>query len=406
MSILERQRHSRGAILILVAGISALLATMSLAFIYRIRAEGEDVQVLERFTQSRLMMQAGLSYVQESSRLGYGARASGQSDNIEAFGWMDVRGSVMNLLPAALPIPVKTTGPYGAINTARPLKSLDPLATLPGQPWPIDLNPMPLYRRGDWRDLDLPIHLRPAARFPMFAIERPPFAINPDAAPNPMGGPYRFGSTQVKGDVPMGWPFLVLPDVSPVRMSGVSASDYHGEYINGDLRPRTESVGKSWFRVFRDGPTTFVITVGSGTSEGFKNWSEVLDPNGDGSTVDSEASKFNSQQDFEHMVSTESRMWFRCEWSPRIGDVSSNHHVSVGYIQWSWTDCPSDGKGYVNDNYFSPPYNASTMSSIWMSDAEEVYGNWSAHCYSRTVLRNYVGSFLWIQRLQQPPVFW
>ena len=65
-----------GTILIIVAGISALLASLSLTFLLRIRDGAQSSLLVERETQARLMLHAACAYVLEAGRIGYGPSRS------------------------------------------------------------------------------------------------------------------------------------------------------------------------------------------------------------------------------------------------------------------------------------------------------------------------------------------
>ena len=78
-----------GTVLIVVAGLSALLASMTIAFLIRQRSSAEESTQFEQDIQARIMLIAGCNYIQETSRIGY-------DDGVdpyhrEAFGWVDVR---------------------------------------------------------------------------------------------------------------------------------------------------------------------------------------------------------------------------------------------------------------------------------------------------------------------------
>ena len=60
-----------GTILIIVAGICALLASLTLAFILRSRSSLEETNALEADVQARIMLIAACNYVCEASRIGY-----------------------------------------------------------------------------------------------------------------------------------------------------------------------------------------------------------------------------------------------------------------------------------------------------------------------------------------------
>jgi len=126
----------RGALLILVAGIAALMVALSVAFLTRMRADAEENAMVVREAQARLMLVAACSYVQEASRLGWDDPATPEHE--EGYGWVDVRDGKLG------PKPVAT----GADDASR----------------------FPIGRAG---------------RFPMHAMVRPPYAVSPAQA-NPM----------------------------------------------------------------------------------------------------------------------------------------------------------------------------------------------------------------------------
>ena len=85
------QSSRSGTILIIVAGIAALLASLALAFLARQRATAEETLRFTADTQARLMLVAACSYVCEGSRLGYDTAVATDPHHREAFGWIDVR---------------------------------------------------------------------------------------------------------------------------------------------------------------------------------------------------------------------------------------------------------------------------------------------------------------------------
>ncbi len=81
----------RGTVLIVVAGLSALLASSALIFLISVRGDVEDMNLLQREAQARIMLTAACNYIQEASRLGWEPAASTSTEHTEAFGWIDVR---------------------------------------------------------------------------------------------------------------------------------------------------------------------------------------------------------------------------------------------------------------------------------------------------------------------------
>ena len=211
--------NRRGSLLIIVAGICALLATFATAFLWRMRAEASESESVVRMAQSRVMLSSACSCILES--------AIGQTSPTIADG-----------------------------------------------------------------------------RYPMYVQERPKYAVEltvvyEEDPPELTSG----NGTQAK--LP---PEVVRPD--PTRY--VDQANPTGS----DTTPRTNSVGLSWFRLKRvanlpsDPVTcvTFTVTVGAGTSEGFKDWNEVVSGGASG--------RFASDAVFRDIVGTEQRRWYRVVWEP------------------------------------------------------------------------------------------
>lgn len=149
--------HRRsGAILILVAGISALLLILALSFLVRMRSDAEETRLLMCEGQAHIMLTAGCAYIQEASRLGYDA-----GHHEEGYGWIDVRDGHLGPKPTAT----------GADDDSRfPVNSV--------------------------------------ARCPMYVMRRPPYAIRLTAAYNPID--------TTPGSPDYGLPYLRNPDPQPV----------------------------------------------------------------------------------------------------------------------------------------------------------------------------------------------
>jgi hypothetical protein len=118
----------QGTILIIVAGVSALLAALALAFLARMRSDTEESQYLLQHAQAKIMLAAACNYVQETSRLGWDRypfptaanpsppapstpTVDGLNIHEEAFGWVDVRtGETGPLNKFRQPLGSRTTG--------------------------------------------------------------------------------------------------------------------------------------------------------------------------------------------------------------------------------------------------------------------------------------------------------
>jgi len=105
--------------------------------------------------------------------------------------------------------------------------------------------------------------------------------------------------------------YLTSPDPMPVVTRPMSTPAALNDYIAGDQGARGNSTGMSWFRVYRDGLDTFVITCGAGGSLGFNNWDEVQGAQAQG--------LFNNDLGmFLALLDDEVRMWYRVQWSAAV----------------------------------------------------------------------------------------
>jgi hypothetical protein len=298
-----------GSVLIVVAGISALFLVLSLGFLARMRSDAEESQRVQQEAQARLMLNAGLHYIQEASRLGWDDPATPEHE--EAYGWVDTRDG----LP----------GPR-----ARDGRELAPLA---GSIFPAPGS---------------------AARCPMFVMQRPPFAVRQTFAYNP-----------APQDPARSWAELVSYENPDPQPAVTTWSDFR----DGVRTARANSASMAWFRVYRelDDPATpqdehlatFIITCGAGGTLGFKDPDDV-DRAG---AWDS----FNNDREYFHQLRVQERvLHYRVEWNPAVGGSSA---VAT-----------------AGDSYNQVPVNDPNT------------GWWS--------VRGFVGSFLYIQRLDATPSKW
>jgi len=321
-----------GTILIIVAGISALLASLTLTFLVRMRADAEEMEAVVRETQARIMLMSACNWIQEASRIGWPAPDNTVGANKETFGWIDVRDNKL--------------GPkFNATNADDP--ALFPLRT--------------------------------AKRFPMYVMERPPFATQLTASYNPIRTPVSPNPVDY-GDANFGKPYLRFPDPQPAVNNGwdqsqptgttVSAGSF-AEWERGDQRPRSHSINMSWFRVWRESGATFVVTCGAGGSKGFRSWIDMT-PN--------EQAEFNNDQSFfENLRNSEVRLWYRVEWSAAV--MAMDYHMLDHSL------------GRDRDHYMVWPMNASH------SEAGHEYR-------TQTHARNMGGTIRWVQRLITEPTNW
>ena len=347
--------------------MSALLASLALAFLSRMRTDAEESSLVLREAQAHIMLLAGCNYVMETSRLGWqanpgaaltGAEAAdgwpngfaGTPQYPEGFGWVDVRD-----------------GRWGPRDQYGNLVTLPPAGSPSGTPGVVP----------KWIDLRIPRADRPSMIGTMYVERLPPFAIRPLVAPNAIA------TTGAKAGMPYANNRDPLPAIDP-------NADLN-RWRNGDTRRDPTAMAASWFRVYRDGlanpgppggpgpgpspsdyaiaPATFIITCGAGDSLGFKTWKEVQD---NGAT-----DMFNNDQVyFESVVlPNENYLWYRVEWNASVG--SSDYQN----IQNEWGDRRIDG-------YLQRPLNRSQES----------------RCQGRMV--NMVGTISFVQRLRERPDFW
>ncbi len=391
-------RTRQGTVLILVAGISALLASLALTFMVRNRSDAEETRATLQEVQARIMLVAALNYVQECSRIGWdryprlppgdpadttpdpafpsspplmtadndafpGGGASGSATvriHEEAFGWIDVRdGSIgpRTAMPdSSTPASDPTPHSYRAVFDVTPAQH-DGVRLRPYWPAPGGI-----------------------ARCPMYVWRQPPFAIQPTVCYNPIqADPAQSAASDYL------WPYLRHPDPQPLGSKGEngtygSPSAARAAYIanaTGRAEPRVQSTGKSWFRVLRDGPSTFLITCGAGATQGFRSMLEANNQ-GMGALFNDDGQLFKSLQD------QEIRFWYRVEWSASGPEGTYHwelHHATGGLdpsVQW--------------DSYLQWPMNASH--------------SWSYGPRSPSFDRHMGGTFRWIQRLVSEPTNW
>ncbi len=371
--------HRTGSVLLIVTGISVILATVGLAFVTRMRADAAASLVVVRSSQARIMLMAGLLYVQEAGRVGWDqdpaaparVRPDGSLDlrswqrnpdetKSEAYGWVDVRDGFM--------------GPKARAYTQVDIDAMNSVGNFPGLDREVVRlglsRPLSLAQKQRW--LPSPnFAIGTVMRSPMYVMTRPPFAIAPVVAPNAIRTPESFPAAD-PADPEFGKPFLRNPDPQPAPMlvdasvSVTTAAQAYALFKADDPRPVALALaGQGWFRVYRDGPATFIISVGSGASYGYREWNEV---DAFGRTL------FNNDQAlFEQTVAEEVRMWYRAEWSPGTSRISSDTQY-----RGSWC----------------------AMAQSYTGTERAAYPGTSP---SRT---NVCGTIPWIQRLPTPPLVW
>lgn len=303
------QRARAGTVLIIVAGLASILASLSLVFLARMRGDLEETQQVIQEAQAHIMLVAACTWIQEASRLGYDDGTS--LEHPEAYGWIDVRDGAIGPKPSPLP----SGGPTAA--------------------WGVD------------DDSRFPVQSH--KRFEMYVQNAPPFAIRLDAAPNPL-------------DHRTGIPYLSKPDPMPLLRRGGSAAPTPADFAafeGGDPTPRMNSLDRSWFRLYRLGGTdprfakynaaTFIVTCGAGGTGGFRSWQEISN--------EGQASRFGSAAQFEAMRVSEARLWYLVEWSPAVGG-----QFIFGNIHHKTPTTDANGQRFAITQYSQFPQNRSHYS--------------------------------------------
>jgi hypothetical protein len=298
-----------GTLLIIVAGVSALLAGMALTFLSRMRSDAEESALFLAQTQARVMLQAALTYVAETSRIGWDDPATPEHE--EAFGWVDVRDG--------------RPGPRDFRGNLL-FTCADPAIGI-GTRWPAV---------GSWTICDAHIWTRP------------PTAIRATAAPNP-----------IRQDPALPWSTLVgFANLEPQPAAGSFT-----QFLAGDKKPLPGTENPCWFRVYRRKPAVFIITCGAGSSGGYRSWAEVQ--------AAGLAAQWGSEAEWQGLRNQEPLLWYETEWNAAVNTSSS------GYI-------------YQNDR------------SIVPANISKPFGSGT----DQPNKRNQMGTFLYLERLEQEPATW
>ncbi|MBA3683848.1 MAG: hypothetical protein H0W72_01180 [Planctomycetes bacterium] len=338
----------KGSVLVVIVGILAMLATLAVTFLVRMRQDAQESDLVIHLTQCRMMLHAGMQFIQERSRLGY---ATAGDPSLEAWGWIDIRD-----------------GSLGPKDDSGALRQDEPWMALGG----------------------------PAKRCPMYMVKRPPCAVVPHMYPNAIPAVSDPAVDPAYQDH-FGIPVLANVDPMPVLPAGLTHIPDNPDpaqraaWEAGDLQPVQMSMGLAWFRVYREtgtepdrpataGPpgATFILTVGSGATVGFKDWSEV--------PVSDRAQFGNDQAVFDSLRAAEVREWYRVEWSAAVGGSELRNAMGL-----------RENKDGGQD--FGGQHTTQARSAVNPSRRFKM----SENLYGSTDARNYVGTISYIERLSGPP---
>jgi hypothetical protein len=402
-------RH--GTILIIVAGICALLAGLSLTFLTRMRSDVQESQLVIQEAQARIMLSAACCYLLEASRLGYDtlvydrpgiqgvgeARATENKNfHLEGHGWIDVRDGTVG--PKA---DFQAFGPID-VNDTTNIFYLD-ANTNRTPPNGYSYNQSEGSSTTSFYNKYFPIGA--SRRFDMYMKKIPPFAIRMDVAPNPI--------ITDPTNSNFGIPYLSRPDPIPVittttnwdwnSATSATTEQAFAEFKRGDPTPVANSTGMAWFRLHRCGPgykdglgrvdtnyskynaATFIVTVGVGGTQGFRSYTNDYNLSSDEERAIC-ANTFQNQQIFNAIQASELRQWYLVEWSAAVGGQLVGNNDSD---QGNSTD--GEGEYFANSHYAQMPQNRSRS------------GRDSA---SQGKMKNMGGTIRYVQRLLVEPKEW
>ncbi len=344
--------YRQGTILIITAGISALLASLALTFLLRMRSDVMESTFTVRDAQARIMLVAACHYIQEAARIGYDD--SKTEYHKEAYGWIDVRDGAIGPKPSNASFDSSGQKPYGEM--------------------------------GYSGDDDRHFPTQSVRVFPMHAIQRPPYAISMNVAPNP-----------IDPDPPSnGTPWLVNEDPTPpAEIVAKPINQQFSEWKKGDFNPRPQSQGRSWFRLLRCGPgpkahlarynaATFIVTCGAGASNGYRSsdWPTM--------TTEERALFGNDKSYLAALEADEVRYWYLVEWSPAVGDNMMNSLDNL-----SMPSPISKNPTKTSAGSWSYPQYTSNQPNYTLNGFEQPLKQ-----------RNFAGTISYVQRLVYEPPDW
>lgn len=346
-------RPRSGTILIIVAGISGLLASLALAFLARLQANNAGGLEVMQQAQIRLTLVAACSYIQEASRIGWEHPDYTGRYHLEASGWIDVRDGA--------------PGPKYRSSS----ESLAMMRNASGRP-EVPETPYAT-QEGVLGTAMFPIGI--PRRFPLYRMQRPPFAIQNRACYNPViadPGDPDYTSLRAYKRYPDPLPAIDngwRPSPSqPGRMETHVASSGYGIWRKGDQAPCGHTCAKAWFRLLREpAGSVFLVTVGSGGTMGWRTWEEAV-------ADDAAMARgcFGHAVNFRAAQAEEVRQWYRLEWSPYV--AATDHHLLQQHES-------------TIDTY-----------RTWTPNGGRDQGQFFTH--------NMGGTIQWIQRLREEPRNW
>jgi len=377
-------------VLIMVAGLSALLLSLAVAVLASTKALNEPSLIVLAEAQNRITLGSALTYLQETSRLGWGTNPGDH-----AYGWTDVRDGEIG-----------PRGPRDASGT------INRLGWSPGGNFPAPGGVL----RGD-----------------LYAWRLPPYAISQEVAPNafkltdadaaqaawapivgaePVIREWNDGSPKRTDSARPFWQRAVA-DTKTNGTGGYVTQPVMGtwnEFAAGDQRPQAESVGRTWFRIYRErstdcdgngvpwydtvpfaGSGTFIVTVGAGATRGFRFWDASTDYLNGRTSIPAGISAHSSPIDpvtasasglffdegvFKAMRQGERIAWYRVQWTASTS--SGLDPLAVVAVE----------RGLSTQNRFHGIMTQTEQTNDF------------------NILPHHGGAIRWIQRLEKEPPVW
>jgi hypothetical protein len=244
----QQNQQRRGTVLIIVVGIAVMLVALVTSFFMWMRRDSESSNLLIQEAQARAMLHAAVSYVQEGSMLGWAPNGTAAT---QCFGWTDIRDGSLGPRPPRpassganiSPIPVPSWWSGSVSYQAFPTDSQLPPAS--ARQWPCPGS---------------------SVRVAMAAWKRPPYAIEPIMAANPIRPPLPYGdsnwNTAFETTVPTWQRRYATPGDSLFTFGGTSGAlgmldpqpvaNTYTDFRDGDRTIKAGTDTRGWFRVYRE----------------------------------------------------------------------------------------------------------------------------------------------------------
>lgn len=289
----------RGSMLILSAGLASVLASIAAAFLIRMKTEKEESSRIVADAQARIMFTAACCYILESAPPELTPRnAVSRGDQVlgryfSRWSAWSGSGRLIGRFPMAVPALTRHAVDYTTIydpdvthlggGTSSTEKANDLTTTVTDALYRLEWDDRGTNRRPTtWRPdpilyaAESSTGIRATAQFPGIAYPSAGATWNP---------------TPRADSVNMSW----------FRVYWLSYSDSLSEPYKGAPWPTAPSA------YTKRATARFIITCGSGASQGFRDWAEVLAAN-------AQDLFYNDPNAFSDVIANESRLYYEVDW--------------------------------------------------------------------------------------------